>query len=196
MRPIRRASAFDACGWGTNRRRAMAEKTGPTPIPFEDRYVPEPNSGCWLWIGARNSDGYGCIKIDGRDLRAPRLFYELTHGRIPETMTIDHLCRVRSCVNPQHLEAVTNRENILRGDSFAARLARQRLCPKCGGPYTRYATRGKDYRLCRHCTNIRTREWLTQRMPCVLPDCSRPASARGWCQMHYLRWWRHEKGLV
>jgi HNH endonuclease len=163
--------------------------------PLEDRYLPEPNSGCWIWIGARNSDGYGCVKINGRDVRAPRMFYERAHGAIPETMTIDHLCRVRSCVNPQHLEAVTMRENILRGDSMGARFARLRVCPKCGGPYTRYATRGNGYRVCRTCKTIKNRQWVAGNRPCALPECTRPVSARDWCHMHYLRWWR-AKGLT
>src|SRR6266496_2265386 len=74
---------------------------------------------CWLWTGKTGRDGYGRIGLGGRGalvrVRAHRFAYELLIGPIPDGLQIDHLCRVRHCVNPAHLEPVTQRENILRG---------------------------------------------------------------------------------
>ena len=67
---------------------------------FWTKVEPEPNSGCWLWTGYTNRDGYGCFR---RDLLAHRFAYELYRGAIPAGLTLDHTCRVRSCVNPAHL---------------------------------------------------------------------------------------------
>lgn len=79
----------------------------------EDKYFVAPD-GCWLWLGSIDRDGYGNAKTRyGR--AAHRLTYQAYVGDIPEGMQLDHLCRQRSCVNPYHLEPVTQQENILRG---------------------------------------------------------------------------------
>lgn len=82
------------------------------------RYVqPEPNTGCWLWEGGDRGQGYGAFKIDTkRAISAHRASYQLHKGPIPDGLTIDHLCRVRCCVNPDHLEAVTAVVNVKRGE--------------------------------------------------------------------------------
>lgn len=86
------------------------------PRPFDHFYIPEPNSGCWLWIGSeRESGGYGFIVRNGRSTAAHRVSYEMAKGPIPEGLVIDHLCRVHCCVNPDHLEAVTQLVNVRRG---------------------------------------------------------------------------------
>lgn len=96
--------------------------------------MPEPNSGCWLWMGnIHPRKGYGTFQLRvGPDIwisrLAHRVSYEHFKGKIPEGLQIDHLCRVRSCVNPAHLEAVTGRENILRGTGWAATKAKQTHC--------------------------------------------------------------------
>ena len=69
--------------------------------------------GCWLWTG-RTHDGYGYVSWAGRNRRVHRLMYELLVGPIPDGLHIDHLCRVRSCCNPKHLQPVTNAENLRR----------------------------------------------------------------------------------
>ena len=74
--------------------------------------------GCWLWTGARTANGYGTMSAGGRygaTLLAHRLAYEWYRGAIPDGLQIDHLCRVRHCVNPWHLEAVTQEVNLKRG---------------------------------------------------------------------------------
>ena len=76
--------------------------------------MPEPNTGCWLWIGFLNPSGYGILNLRGRPTRAHRLSYEVHRGPIPPGLQLDHLCRVRCCVNPDHLEPVTNAENARR----------------------------------------------------------------------------------
>ncbi len=121
--------------------------------PFEDKYTEEPMSGCFLWIEALTSDGYGRVLRNGKNCRAHRVSWEMENGKIPDGLTIDHLCRTRSCVNTRHMEVVTRKENTLRGYGPSAMLARQKHCPKCGGAYEiRSSTRGK-YRVCRKCKN-------------------------------------------
>lgn len=71
--------------------------------------------GCWIWNGPKDRHGYGVIKIWGKMKRCHRVSKERAHGTIPEGMVIDHICRVRSCVNPLHLEIVTRSENVIRG---------------------------------------------------------------------------------
>ena len=101
---------------------------------FEEEYITEPNSGCWIWIGSRRSNGgYGQFWIRGPDNKrvlAHRWSYEHFREIIPKKLTIDHLCRVRCCVNPDHLEPVANKENILRGVGACAGHARQTHCYK------------------------------------------------------------------
>lgn len=76
----------------------------------------DPESGCWLWTGTIDGNGYGVVTLaGGKHRRAHRVVYELHRGPIPEGLQLDHLCRVRRCVNPEHLEPVTNRENTIRG---------------------------------------------------------------------------------
>ena len=72
------------------------------------------SNGCWLWLGAVNHSGYGRLYAERRDSRAHRVAYEICVGPIPSGMVIDHLCRNKRCVNPAHLEAVTQGENVRR----------------------------------------------------------------------------------
>lgn len=91
---------------------------------------PETNTGCWLWGGHINGDGYGrgYLVAGGRLVMAHRMTFESVHGVLPEGMELDHLCRTRACCNPAHLEAVSHRENILRGKSPQAINSRKESC--------------------------------------------------------------------
>lgn len=95
---------------------------------FWDRVFPEPNSGCWLWLGNCSYQGYGSFSSGGKNRPAHRWSYERFVGLIPAGLVIDHLCRVRCCVNPDHLEPVSNRENILRGYGAPALNATKTHC--------------------------------------------------------------------
>ncbi len=83
---------------------------------FLEKVSPEPNTGCWLWMGATNSHGkYGTSWLNKKSCSAHRVSYMLFVGPIPEGLELDHLCRNTFCVNPRHLEPVTRLENIRRG---------------------------------------------------------------------------------
>lgn len=88
-------------------------------VHFRHLFTEDP-SGCWLWSGSRTHPvwGYGTVSVDGHMVVAHRAVYEVVVGPIPTGMDIDHLCRVRLCVNPAHLEPVTRLENNRR--KFAA----------------------------------------------------------------------------
>ena len=75
----------------------------------------EKTDGCWIWRGTKDWKGYGDFMIRKKHHRAHKLAYELLVGSVPENRVLDHLCRNRGCVNPAHLEPVTNTENIRRG---------------------------------------------------------------------------------
>lgn len=104
------------------------------PERFWSKVAPCPMSGCWLWAGRCTWDGYGALEVKGRHHSAHRLAYSVLRGPIAKGMHTDHLCRVRCCVNPDHLEVVTPRVNILRGEGRAAINATRTHCPK-GHPY-------------------------------------------------------------
>lgn len=85
-------------------------------------------SDCWEWEGGLTPNGYGTLRAGRSSKVAHRVVFEAICGEIPEGLVLDHLCRNRLCVNPAHLEPVTNRENILRGESFAAINAAKKAC--------------------------------------------------------------------
>ncbi len=98
----------------------------PTTKPLHERLWPkvDPSGGCWLWTASKSAGGYGKLGVGGRTVDAHRVVYELLVGPIPADRELDHLCRVRNCVNPMHLEAVTRRENVRR--SWTPELLQQR----------------------------------------------------------------------
>lgn len=109
-------------------------------------------NGCWLWTGAVDGKGYGHLsRHHGELVKAHRLSYELKRGPIPEGLTIDHRCRTKRCVNPEHLEAVTGLENFRR-------FVDSRMACKNGHTWTEETTywyRGR--RGCRPCHAARER---------------------------------------
>ncbi len=128
------------------------EITETERIKFESRYIPVTESGCWLWLAGCTSGGYGAIRISGLQTGAHRVAYELYRGTIPEELCIDHLCRVRCCVNPWHMETVTLGENAIRGSDHHLITH----CPR-GHPYSGhnlYLTKGGKERECRICRNM------------------------------------------
>lgn len=84
------------------------------PARIAAKIVVDPDTSCWLWIAVRQPDGYGKAKWSGRMVSVHRLSYQLLVGAIPDGLEIDHLCRVRNCVNPVHMEPVTHGENVRR----------------------------------------------------------------------------------
>lgn len=91
---------------------------------IEQRSMPEPNSGCWLWLGATYRMGYGFFRSGGRRIAAHRFSWAVHHGRpVPPGMVVMHKCDVPSCVNPEHLNIGTQRDN-LRDARGKGRLAR------------------------------------------------------------------------
>ena len=86
-------------------------------------------SGCLLWTGWRNAGGYGSIWVNGRNRYVHRVMYEMFVEPIPEGLQLDHLCRVRHCASPAHLEPVTIRANLMRGQTPAAANAVKTRCP-------------------------------------------------------------------
>lgn len=115
--------------------------------------------GCWFWLGYRTPRGYGFFSDRRKTTSVHRWAWRLFNGAIPNGRGLDHLCRVRHCVNPEHLEPVTNRENLLRGTGLPAINARKTRCPAGHSDYVYRKARyeGQTYRRCRTCHSTRMR---------------------------------------
>lgn len=113
---------------------------------------------CWLYAGSINSNGYGLVFGSKNSFYAHRTMYENTKGEIGKSLQVDHLCMIRRCINPIHLEAVTRKENILRGNGIAAISARKTHC-KHGHPFdasnTTITKRGRECKTCKQAINQR-----------------------------------------
>jgi hypothetical protein len=134
-------------------------------------------TGCWVWQRQISTSGYGMTSYQGKYMGAHRAVYLLEKGEIPEGLELDHLCRNRACINPEHLEPVTRRENLLRGETRTARRARQTHC-KRGHEFTPENTIiDGGTRRCRACKNERDRNYARR---CQLCD-RRPAA--GWAKV-------------
>ena len=117
-------------------------------------------SMCWIWMGAKTGKGYSNFNFGGRFWGGHRLAYVELIGAVPEGLELDHLCRVRHCVRPSHLEPVSQTTNTLRGVGESAQNARKTHCVH-GHEFNRVNTYisklGK--RMCRECNRIRALVW-------------------------------------
>lgn len=122
---------------------------------------------CWVWEGGKTTNGYGQFMIDRKNLRSHRVAYMMSRGDIPKGLVIDHLCRNTSCVNPDHLEAVTQNENVRRSDEILGLRSRKTHCPQ-GHEYSddntywrpsQYSNGKLTRRFCRECTRAASRRW-------------------------------------
>ena len=121
---------------------------------IRSKYQVDEKTGCWVWTAANDGQhGYGKVSINGRQLRAHRVVYAMHKGAIPDDLHLDHLCRNPACVNPEHLEPVTNRENVVRGP----RVIQARAATHCRHghewtPDNTYVHPRSGSRVCRACT--------------------------------------------
>lgn len=140
----------------------------PIEVRFAAKYHIDEETGCWLWTAYIPSSGYGHIGSpgEGYPILAHRFSYEHFVGPIPEGMQVDHLCRVRHCINPAHLEAVSLHENTMRSEAVTAKNARKTEC-KNGHRFdianTYWNPDGKGRR-CRECMRSDTRRWRAQQV--------------------------------
>lgn len=119
--------------------------------------TPEPNTGCWLWVGGLIPQGCGMVAFGGKHRRAHKAAYEALVGPVPDGLVLDHLCRQRSCVNPSHLEPVTQQINAWRGAGITGENHRKTTC-KRGHPYVGWNLMSRGaWRGCRTCKNAMAR---------------------------------------
>lgn len=141
---------------------------------------PEPKlTDCWIWAGPVNEKGYGMVSftISGkqRTFRPHRVMYELAHGIIPDGLVIDHLCRTPLCINPEHLEAVTQAENVRRG-KLGVLFGDQKYCNN-GHELTEEnsqirisKTIGNRYKRCLTCRRIKAKQKRAETKSAAMED--------------------------
>lgn len=129
-------------------------------------------SGCWIWTGYVNKAGYGMYGVNYKRQMAHRISYELFVGPIPKYLELDHLCRVRNCINPLHLEAVTCRENLRRSPICMSTIRANKTHCLNGHAFDEANTyKHNGHRWCRKCHLMRQKLW-DQTHPKVSRDTS------------------------
>lgn len=115
---------------------------------------PVPHLGpCWLWRAGRKDSGYATFDVEGVTFRAHKWYWEQINGPVPIGFELDHLCKIRHCVNPEHLELVSHYENVMRSSNIMAVHSRKTHCPS-GHEYNLENTRlYQDRRYCKLCGN-------------------------------------------
>lgn len=113
---------------------------------------------CWIWNGAVDAHGYGSILEKGKIKKSHRVSYIMFHGEIPKDVVIDHICKIKRCVNPLHLQVVTLGENTLLGDGPTAQNKRKTHCIRghklSGDNIYLYERAGHTNRQCRICRKL------------------------------------------
>jgi hypothetical protein len=109
---------------------------------------------CWIWTGCLNEHGYGQFRFNGKTSKAHRVSYILSFGKIDNNLVIDHLCKNTKCVNPEHLELVTQGENVRRGLSGKVNNP-QSVKTHCYRGHEFSGIRKDGARICRECNTIR-----------------------------------------
>ena len=135
----------------------MGAKGLPLSGRLEKYSIPEPNTGCLLWFGVTTKEGYGRLRVEGKYKYAHRLSYENSVGQIQDGLELDHLCRTRCCIEPNHLEAVVHSENVRRGLYGVL----NKNCPK-GHSYSGknlILTKKNKWKVCRICKNEKKKQW-------------------------------------
>ena len=148
----------------------MTETPTHTPLPFYSVDAQDPTlqekfwnrvdkagpNECWLWTGAITQKGYGSFSAGRQPMPAHRFSYHLHNPDMDHSLVVDHICRNRACVNPNHLRLTTNRENVLCGVGPSASNARKTHCPR-GHAYVgqNIQTNRSGERICKECRRIR-----------------------------------------
>ena len=134
------------------------------PLKWSCRIVEHDETGCWLWIGAWGASEYGVINFRGGNTTAHRAIYQFVTGEFLGSEVVDHLCKVHPCVNPSHLQAVSQTENLLRGDTGKVQQARHAAKTHCknkhllsGDNVHNTFSKGYPERVCRTCVRERMR---------------------------------------
>lgn len=120
------------------------------------KYV-QKSGACWVWLGGLSATGYGKFRVGSRTVSAHRFAWELLEGPIPDGLQIDHRCRNRRCVRPQHCQVVDHRTNVLVGYGPCAINARKTHCPKGHDYVYRWNGRFGWQRVCLRCRNERAK---------------------------------------
>lgn len=134
---------------------------------FTLKYFINQETGCWEWTAGKSSDGHAMMYLEGKMIYAHRWSYEYYNTVIPSKYIIDHLCRVRHCVNPNHLEAVTSKENVRRGDHsrMGWNNKEKTHCPN-NHEYSKENTyiKNKKYRVCATCAKEQSKNYYNKKV--------------------------------